>query len=96
MNLRDAMSLQVFLHKNDWLYHFDDCPRDCFGPELSDLQCVVIKLEVKKMLEANLDWGLFDDAFGFALALHNGELDQWLGSLSNSLTDQWKHIEGMK
>lgn len=94
MNLRDAMALQVFLYQNGWLYHFDDCPRDCFGPELSHLQCVVIKLDVNKMLEANLDWGLFDCPFGFAIALNSGELDQWIGSLSKGFTDQFEHIKG--
>lgn len=95
MNLRDAMSLQVFLHKNNWLYHFDDCPRDCFGPHVSDLQCVLIRLNVEKMMDANLDWGLFECPFGFALALENGELNGWLKSFDDSLIDQWQHIKEM-
>lgn len=96
MNLAKAMSLQIFLHRNNWLYHFDDNVRDCLGDDVSDPLCMAIQHHVNIMMNADIDWGLFDDAYGFAIALHNGELDGWVESFDGSLVYEWKTIWGIK
>jgi hypothetical protein len=95
MNLKRAMALQVFLHQHDLMYHFDDAPRDCLGPHISDLTCMAIQHQVNVMMTSNIDWGLFDDAFGFAIALENGELDLWLDSFEESIADCWNGLGGL-
>jgi hypothetical protein len=87
MNLRDAMQLQIGLHNRGWLYHFDDntheCLSGCENPP-TEWQCGRIYHHVQIMLNAHgIDWGLFDDAYGFAIALHNDELKQWLSTLDH-------------
>lgn len=96
MNLFDAMQLQIGLYNRGWLYHFDDNARDCLrtcrNPP-TDLQCDRIYHQVQIMINAHgIDWGLFSDAYGFAIALHNGELNDWLKALNDPEGTQWDFI----
>lgn len=75
-----AQLFLINLHHRDLLFHLDDNPHECIGDLVSEAECENIRQHVDAIFDANLDWGLFDDEHGFCIALHNGELDQWIAS----------------
>jgi len=80
MNLLDAQSYLINLHKNDCLYHLDDDPIECLGKVVTVTQANEIKATIEQIYAANLDWGLFDCPIGFCVSLHNNELDHVIES----------------
>lgn len=83
MTLRQAQLFFINLYHRDILFHLDDDVVDCIGHILDERECADIQRRIDYILrQKRFDWGLFEDAYGFCIALHNGELDQWIASLN--------------
>lgn len=80
MDLAQAQRFLIELYLRDLSYHPDDNACDCIGHLVSDEECAEIQKKMDFILVQNWDWGLFDDVYGFELALINDELDKWIGS----------------
>lgn len=79
-----TMQAQLFfinLHHQNLLFPLDDPIRDAIGHLVGDEQCAKIQCHIDAIQNNDLDWGLFQDADGFCIALHSGELDEWLKSM---------------
>ena len=69
-----AQSFLANLYQQNLLFHLDDKACDCIGHLVSDEECQDIQNHVDAIMSQALDWGRFDDAYGFCIALINEEL----------------------
>ena len=83
----------INLHHRDLLFCIDDDARECIGHLVSEAECDSIQSHIDAILTTNLDWGLFEDAYGFCIALFNGELDEWLVSIRLLLNRELKGVK---
>ena len=87
-----AQLFLINLHHRGLMFHLDDDPRECIGHIVSESECERIKMHIDAILTTNLDWGLFEDAYGFCIALINGELDECLISIRLLLNRELKGV----
>lgn len=71
MDIKQAKAFIEYLHKNDLMFHFDDCAVECLyrngACSLGD--AIAIQVEVDEIYAADLDWGEFECPIGYALHL---------------------------
>ena len=73
MDIKQAKAFIEYLHKNDLMFHFDDCAVEClyWTGACSLKKAMTIEVLKDRMYASKLDWGEFECPIGYALHLMN-------------------------